>query len=82
MINCIQKTDYDAINDILYINFTKPSTDLTYGDEPTDGLVIMRNYETDSITGLIIFYPKRDMQRRESDLKRYGFSIELSKYVN
>ncbi len=82
MINCIQKADYDAINDVLYINFTKPTTDLTYGDEPTDGLVIMRNYETDSIAGLIIFYPKRDRLQRESDLRQYGFSIELAKYIN
>lgn len=45
--------NYDNKNDILYLGFADKSN--SYGDEVVDGFVIMRDINTDKITGFTIF---------------------------
>lgn len=47
------KLNYDNKFDILYISIGNPAP--SYGEENTAGLVILRNIETDELTGITIF---------------------------
>lgn len=71
---------YDKVNDILYVTFVSDSD--SYGDE-TGGVVLLRNMDTDAITGLTIFSPKKYKAAREKDLakvaKDTGFHFDLSR---
>lgn len=80
-IPCIKKARYDAQNDVLYIRFDVPS-DFSYGDEEEDGIIIMKNYHTQEVTGITVFYPKRDMRERETQLRKFGYPIILSQYIH
>ena len=77
--NSIQKMTYDKINDVLYVTFV-PDSD-SYGDE-TGGVVLLRDMDTDAITGLTIFSPKKFKAAREKDLalvaKNTGRQFDLS----
>lgn len=79
MKNSIQKMTYDKANDVLYVTFS-PNSD-SYGDE-TGGVVLLRDMDTDAITGLTIFSPKKLKAAREKDLalvaKNTGFHFDLS----
>lgn len=47
------KINYDRTNDIMYFSLGDKSN--SYGDEIVDGFVVMRDIETDEITGFTIF---------------------------
>lgn len=49
----IKRVDYDSENDILYVAFSSQSN--SYGDEISNSVVIRRDWEDDSITGVTIF---------------------------
>lgn len=70
--------DFDAKNDVLYIVLT-PSH-LSYGED-RDGVVIMRDVDTDEITGLTIFDFKRKYNNNSlSDEllpKRFSFGKDV-----
>ena len=52
--------NYDSQFDVLYIQITNTST--SYGDEAIDGLVVLRDFLTEEITGLTIFGFKDKLQ--------------------
>lgn len=52
--NCI---DYDCLNDVLNIKFADTSN--SYGDEIQDGIVVLRDLDTEEVTGVTIFYYER-----------------------
>lgn len=45
--------NYDEQNDVLYVKIA--STDNSYGTESPDGIVTLRDVNTDEITGFTIF---------------------------
>ena len=45
--------NYDDANDILYVAFANKS--FSYGDEIIDGCVIMKDFDSNKITGFTIF---------------------------
>jgi hypothetical protein len=48
-----QKPYYDAEHDVIYVTFADKSN--SYGEDISDSITVMRDYGTDSITGLIIY---------------------------
>lgn len=81
MSNYFRKVRYDADNDILYIRFDSVPV-FSYGDEQESGVVIMRNVDTEEVTGLTVYYPKRDQKVRESQLRKLGYFFDLSPYIS
>ena len=81
MNNCIHNAIYDSSNDVLYIHFTSKPAKNSYGDEVVDGIVIFSDMDTDEMTGITIFYPKRDLRDRLRELHGLGLEIDLPKYI-
>ena len=52
MKSIIKKMDYDSDNDILYCTFGDKTN--SYGDEDPDNVVVMRDMDTDDITGITV----------------------------
>jgi hypothetical protein len=48
-----QKPYYDAEHDVIYVTFADKSN--SYGEDVSESMTVMRDYETNSITGLIIY---------------------------
>ena len=69
----IHNRDYDSLNDILYISFA--STANSYGDESIDGIVILKDIDTDEITGLTVFSPSAKAKQRRLQLDSLGFDF-------
>lgn len=80
MQSYMTKTKYDAVNDILYIKMTTNPI-ASYGEEKEDGVVVLRSIENDEITGLMVYYPKRDRTKRESQLSKIGFPMKLQPLI-
>ncbi len=72
----IKKTDYDRRNDILYIVFSNDRGN-SYCEEETIGIEAMRDMETDELTGFMIYYPQRNYQERQQELREIGCDINL-----
>lgn len=52
MSSTLNKIDYDQKFDVLYYNIS--NTENSYGDEIDDNIVILRDIDTDKITGVTI----------------------------
>ena len=62
------KINYDNEFDILYISFN--STINSYGDDRYAGIVILKDIDTDNITGVTIFgFKKKYVKNNLPDLK-------------
>lgn len=76
--SCILRSNYDAINDVLYLQFT-PTPCRCYGDDDfSEDIVIRRDIETDEIVGLTIFDPKSRTRQREAELQQLGYHFNLT----
>lgn len=73
----IQKTTYDRNNDILYVSFAN-AQGKSYADGGPFGIEIMRDWNTEEITGLMVYYPKKEMADRQQKLHSLGFNIRLA----
>lgn len=73
---CIKKAMYDNRNDILYVHFSNYCDGASYSDEYS-GVLIQRDMNTDEITGITIFYPKKDSDLRKKDLDELGIKIDF-----
>lgn len=77
MTESIQKKSYDKINDILYIHLSN-DRGYSYADEGPKGIEILRDMETDEITGYMVYYPVRDKAERQKELLELGCDINLN----
>ena len=55
------KVDYDQKFDVLYYNMS--NTENSYGDEIDDNIVLLRDIDTDKITGITILGYKRMLEK-------------------
>ena len=76
----IRKTTYDDRNDILSISFTN-DRGMSYSDGGPIGFEIMKDMETDQMTGLIIYYPVRKQMDRQQKLNDLGFDFKISDFI-
>lgn len=74
------KQDYDQKNDILYISFAN-DRGFSYADEGPAGIEIMRDMDTDEITGIMIYYPKKKQEDRQEKLNILGYDFRLAEMV-
>ena len=56
--NCIRNADYDSVNDILYVHFTN-DRGMSYASDSYDGFEIMRDMDTDEMTGFMAYNPMK-----------------------
>ena len=77
----IRKVTYDQNNDILYVTFEN-AKGTSYADEGPFGIEIMRDWNTEEVTGVLIYYPKAQMNDRQKKLESMGFGILLSDFLN
>lgn len=68
------------MNDILCVFFNN-ERGMSYSDGGPIGFEIMRDMETDQLTGLIIYYPMKKQKERQKRLEEMGFDLNLSEYV-
>lgn len=54
------KINYDKTYDIMYVSVGNKAN--SYGDEKIDGLVIMKDLDTDEITGFTVFGFKKRLE--------------------
>lgn len=73
----IKKTSYDANHDLLYITFTTDRSQ-SYGEQEEDGIEVMRDMETEEITGLMVFDACDENKIRQKSLQNLGFDINVS----
>lgn len=52
--------DYDKVNDILYLTFG--NTDNSFGEEDPDNIIILKDLETEEITGVTVLNLKKMMK--------------------
>lgn len=76
----IQQYNYDPKNDILRVKFSN-DRGYSYGDDGAVGIEIMRDIETDEITGLLIYDPLRQKIDRQQKLKGMGYFIDLDEIL-
>ena len=81
MCERIQKKNYDQNNDILYITFDN-AKGTSYADAGPFGIEIMRDWDTEEVTGLMIYYPSRYMNDRQQKLDSMGYHILLNEIIN
>ena len=81
MCERIRKVTYDQNNDILYVTFEN-AKGTSYADEGPFGIEIMRDWNTEEVTGVLIYYPKSEMNDRQKKLDSMGFGILLSDFLN
>lgn len=74
-------SDYDKSNDILYVRLSATPI-ASYGEETQDGVVLMKSFENNEVTGITVFYPKRDRKQREAQLKLLGYPLNLHQFTN
>lgn len=55
------KVDYDQKFDVLYYNIS--NTENSYGDEIGDNIILLRDIDTDKITGITILGYKRMLEK-------------------
>lgn len=80
MCERIQKVTYDKNNDILYVSFEN-AKGTSYADDGPFGIEIMRDWDSEEVTGLMIYYPHKEMQDRQQKLDSLGFRIDLSDMI-
>ena len=61
MSSTTNKVDYDSKFDVLYYNMS--NTENSYGDEIDDNIVLLRDIDTDKITGITILGYKRALEK-------------------
>lgn len=71
---------YDEDNDILYIGFPN-ERGKSYADEGPLGIEVMRDMDTDEITGIMIYYPKKKQEDRQAKLQKMGYDFKLKDMV-
>ncbi len=76
----IRKTSYDANNDILYVTFEKEKG-TSYADDGPFGIEIMRDWNTEEITGLMVYYPRKQIVDRQKKLEELGFDFHISDFL-
>ena len=76
----IRKTTYDNLNDILSISFTN-DRGMSYSDGGPIGFEIMKDMETDKLTGLVIYYPVKKQKERQKKLNEMGFDFNISEFT-
>ena len=81
MCERIRKTNYDANNDIIYLTFEKEKGS-SYADEGPLGIEIMRDWDTEEMTGLMVYYPKTQIVDRQKKLNELGLNFRLLDFLN
>ena len=81
MCERIQKVTYDKNNDILYVSFEN-AKGTSYADDGPFGIEIMRDWNTEEVTGLMVYYPRKELQDRQRKLDSLGFELVLSEMIN
>ncbi len=76
----IRKTKYDDLNDILSISF-EGDRGMSYSDGGPIGIEIMKDMETDEVTGIIIYYPVKKQRDRQEKLNELGYKFRLSDII-
>ena len=77
----IQKVTYDKNNDILYVSFEN-AKGTSYADDGPFGIEIMRDWNTEEVTGLMVYYPRKELHDRQRKLDSLGFELILSDMIN
>lgn len=73
---CIQQTiDYDKKFDVLYCKIA--NTDNSYGDEIDNNIVILRDMETDSVTGVTIIGYEKFVKKNIQKIKIINQYIDI-----
>ena len=76
----ILKKSYDKKNDILYIGFQN-DRGRSYADDGPVGIEIMRDMDTDEITGIMVYYPQQKREDRQKKLDAMGYHFPLAEMV-
>jgi len=80
----MKKINYDDKHDVLYIILNDMHN--TYGDEDDNGIVYMKDGDTDEVKGFIIYYLKNKINDTEFQniLLEYeiNFDIDILPYAN
>lgn len=73
---CIQQTiNYDKKFDVLYCKIA--NTDNSYGDEIDNNIVILRDIETDSVTGVTIIGYEKFVKKNKQKIKIINQYIDI-----
>ena len=72
----IQRINYDANNDILYIKFPN-DRGASYASDGPRGLEIMRDMETDELTGIMVYYARTKKEERQQAINSLGLGIDI-----
>ena len=76
----INRVAYDYSFDILYVYFKDLSN--SYGDEDLSHLVIFKDFDTDEVTGLLVYDFKSLFKRNDLILNEISKYIDPSKIYN
>lgn len=72
--NYFQHIDYDSVNDILYVHFAN-DRGMSYASESPSGFEIMRDMDTDEVTGFMVYYAKSKENERKAQLVNLGYEL-------
>ena len=75
--NCIRKKNYDRINDVLYLTLDSSRGNSYADSESPIGIEILRDMDTDEITGFVIYYAAEKEKDRENALEKIGWEFNL-----
>lgn len=68
---------YDRSNDVLYIMlYNNRGKSYADADSPV-GIEIMRDMDTDEITGFVVYYATEEKKSRQAELKELGYDFQI-----
>lgn len=74
------KINYDKKFDVLYVTIGEPKP--SYGDEETPGLVILKDINTDEITGVTIFDFKKRLENNMIDELNIPIKLDIDHCIS
>ena len=73
----IRNVNYDRINDVLYLTLNT-SRGRSYADSDSPiGIEILRDIDTDEITGFVIYYAEEQGRSRQETLSKIGWDLNI-----
>ena len=74
-INYIQNSRYDSANDILYIHLAN-DRGMSYASDSPVGLEIMRDMDTNEMTGFMVYCARTKEIERQAQLHALGYELD------
>lgn len=73
----IRNSNYDSVNDILYVHFAN-DRGMSYASDSPAGFEIMRDLDTNEMTGFMVYCARSKESERQAQLHSLGYELDYN----